>query len=128
MSIFQWGNFTLHSGDNSWWRIDCDDFTDSEIAIFAKMISEKAGVFQVAICPPSHPGSAAPRLVKAINQYANLTSAEAIIVDDVLTTGNSMAKLRMEKLQDTRYKVKGFVIFARGECPDWVTPIFQLKI
>lgn len=22
--------------------------------------------------------------------------------------------------------VKGFVVFSRGNCPDWITPIFQM--
>lgn len=35
MSLFRWGNFTLHSGGTSWWGIDCDDMTEAEVALFA---------------------------------------------------------------------------------------------
>lgn len=45
-----------------------------------------------------------------------------VIVDDVLTTGESMEEMRLHYSSRTI----GVVLFARGKCPDWVTPIFSL--
>lgn len=133
MSLFQWGNFTLHSGDKTWWRIDCDDLTESEIAIFAKMIREKAGEYHRALCPDSHKGSAAPRLTSALHEHRAASSGrgyKTLIVDDVLTTGASMNEVRQlaAASQLKGSEIEGYVIFARGTCPAWITPIFQFSM
>lgn len=136
MSLFQWGDFTLHSGEKSWWRIDCDDLTDSEIALFAKLIRERAGMFHHAACPVSHYGSAAPRLVRALSTYRSdwlgRGNFVCLIVDDVLTTGASMEEVKAKEgaarslPSGKKTEFWGAVLFARGPCPDWITPIFQL--
>jgi predicted phosphoribosyltransferase len=63
------------------------------------------------------------RLAYALKQYAIPSSDNILIVDDVLTTGNSMA--RAASPFQPEYVI-GVVIFARGECPDWITPMFTL--
>lgn len=136
MSLFQWGNFKLHSGEESWWRIDCDDLTESEIELFAHMIMKYVGhpIHEVA-CPTSHAGSAALKLRDALKPSLSHFIKEkyrVLIVDDVLTTGTSMIEKKKEIDNSGFYPTKpefvGAVIFARGKCPDWVTPIFQLSI
>lgn len=131
MSLFQHGNFQLHSGDTSWWRIDCDDLSNAELGIFAKMIHDKFGVFHEISYPQSHYGSAAPRLAEALISYKSNfigNGFKILIVDDVLTTGNSMNEIK-DKLSNRSYpiglEIFGAVLFARGVCPSWVTPVFQ---
>lgn len=129
MSLLQWGDFTLHSGDKSWWRIDCDAFTDSEIELLAKLIAEKVGEFNEITFPISHPGSCVPKLAKALDRYKEYKESKVLIqlvVDDVLTTGNSI-QLYKDYEKHNGVICKGAVIFARGECPEWVTSIFQLS-
>jgi len=129
--LFQWGDFTLHSGEKSWWRIDCDNMNDSELAIIARLMANKVGLFNGVSIPNSHPGSAVHRLKQYVYEHAEpRIMSEGIIylvVDDVLTTGSSMEERRSSILKGGNIaEVKGTVIFARGKCPEWVTPIFQL--
>jgi len=56
--------------------------------------------------------------------FIGASTANLLIVDDVLTTGSSMEEVRKE--MGTYYQSEGFVLFARGECPDWITPLFQM--
>ena len=43
-----------------------------------------------------------------------------LIVEDVVTTGGSMERIRADRL------AVGVCVFARGPCPWWVTPLFQM--
>lgn len=131
--LFQWGNFKLHSGEESWWRIDCDALSDSEIELFAKLIREKIGPFTEVICPDSHHGSAAPKLVRALYRYKSdwlpgRNIFVPLLVDDVLTTGKSLEELKMSRMKIWPHGAEpvGIVLFARGECPDWITPVFRM--
>jgi orotate phosphoribosyltransferase len=131
MSLFQWGDFTLHSGEKSWWRIDCDSFTDSEIELLAKMIRHRNGAFHQVRYPESHPGSFVHKLSTALQRYKSDfvgRGFSVLVVDDVLTTGASVEEIKEQAIKEIALEgveVWGVVIFARGKCPDWVTPIFQ---
>lgn len=44
-------------------------------------------------------------------------------MDDVLTTG------AMTSMEEARHgEAIGFVLFARGQCPSWVTPLFTMAV
>lgn len=117
MPLFQWGDFILNSGLGTWWRIDCDAFTDSEIQLFAKLIAEKVGDFTSVSCPRSHPGSMPPKLVEALKPYAKASSqlkkTIMLVVDDVATTGNSINAL-MNKHRPYYDEVIGACVFTRN--------------
>ena len=49
-----------------------------------------------------------------------------LIVDDVLTTGNSMNKLLHSLPYEHERGIVGAVVFARGPCPTWIKPLFQM--
>ena len=51
-------------------------------------------------------------------------SLPLLIADDVLTTGSSMEELKESKLHYS--DAIGVVVFARGQCPSWVIPLFQM--
>lgn len=130
MSLFQWGHFNLHSGDKSWWRIDCDALTDSEISFFAKMISERVGRFNNVVSPVSHPGSSVHKLKEALKPYSDPRVSDPgliyLIVDDVMTSGASLLEM-YEKLKPHAAIIKGAVMFQRGRNDlDFVKPIFRL--
>jgi hypoxanthine phosphoribosyltransferase len=86
------------------------------------MISEQFSFYAVHGIP-----TGAVRIERALNKYCNPNSSYLLIVDDVLTTGNSMeeAKLRFET-DYNQENILGVVLFARVKPPEWVYPIFQL--
>ena len=118
MSLFIRQNVTLHSGEESDFKIECDALTDEDIETIACLISKKHA-FKKIIAGPSN----GQRLEKALKQY--ITPDEylpVLVIDDVFTTGKSMEELRLKAEEHCT----GVVIFARGECPDWIDPLFQM--
>jgi hypothetical protein len=112
--LFQQGEFKLHGGAPSKWKIDCDALSSDEIETVALMLAE--------ILPPFGSVEGVPtgglRLAESMRQFR--TSGPLLIVDDVLTTGGSIEECRNGR------EAIGAVIFARGKCPTWVTPLFSL--
>jgi orotate phosphoribosyltransferase len=124
VTIFKQGAFTLHSGSTSNFKIDLDDLTDedwatlAEIALYRRRFRSVVGVPRGGL-----------KFAAALEKYAEPMSGyplPTLIVDDVLTTGNSMEAVRA-KLAD-QSNVFGVVVFARGECPGWVHPIFRMTL
>lgn len=125
MSLFQRGNFTLHSGEESWFKIDCDFLTDEDLDTLALLVAEdyRVGPFFIVEGVPTGGERFARALEKyALSKYATARNPRVLIVDDVLTTGGSM-----ERQRAGRDNVQGVVIFARGVCPDWVVPLFSME-
>jgi len=105
----------MHSGETSDFRIECDALTDGEIKTFAMLISRRFQFKGVSGIPRG--GS---RIAIALEQFRDPKQSRWMIVDDVLTTGDSMNRYRLTSSDI------GVVLFARGPCPDWVHPVFQL--
>ena len=119
MTLFQTGKFTLHSGEHSRFKIDCDALTDADWESLARMVA-RYYQFHAAIGIPN----GGLKFAKALGRYNKWEEPDApiLIVDDVLTTGASMELMRSKVYEDT----VGVVVFARGPCPAWVHPIFQM--
>jgi orotate phosphoribosyltransferase len=117
-SLFEKKTFTMHSGDIGHWKIECDALTDVEINALAYIISSKLKFSSVIGVPKG-----GIRIAKALNKYKSDTG-RCLIIDDVLTTGNSMEEVK--KQHDDR-NVIGVVLFARAKCPEWVIPLFQMS-
>ncbi len=116
--LFQQGNFRLHSGAQSWFKIECSSLIDEDWATIARLIAE--GVKFSAVIGVPNGGL---KLAKALQSYTSSeTNLPTLIVDDVLTTGNSMEQVR----KTVKGETLGIVLFARGRCPSWITPIFQM--
>lgn len=129
MSIFLRGNFGLHGGQKSAWKIDCDALTDADWETLALMLVEKLPSFHSVMGIPR----GGLKLGAAIRKYSvahRVTEAEPhgrlLIVDDVLTTGSSMETARGVVQSRYPFLVIGAVVFARGPCPPWVTPLFRM--
>jgi hypothetical protein len=60
------------------------------------------------------------KLAQKLEQYA-VNDGDLLIVDDVLTTGGSMMSMQKQYPE-----ARGLVVFARGPCSAWITPIFQM--
>jgi len=121
MNLFESGQFILHSGDKSNWKINCDVLTSEDITTLASMVYESVGLFRKAIGIPT----GGLELANILQGYCFPNPEYPIlIVDDVLTTGASMEK--MKRIQNKKnHEVIGVVLFARGKCPDWVFPLFK---
>lgn len=118
MSLFVCGKFTLHGGDQSDWLIDCTALTLDDLDTLASMVSTRLCAFRSVYGIPL----GGVLFAAALGRYKR-TYGTTLIVDDVLTTGTSMEAAREELRMEHRPAI-GVVIFSRGPCPEWVTPIF----
>ncbi len=121
MSLFQKQEIVLHSGIPSDFKIDCDDLSYADVETLCYLISQKFQFYSVFGVP-----SGGLKFADCLKKYCLCDpSYPTLIVDDVLTTGGSMnGFLKQSGRKDVNYQ--GVVIFARGKCPNWVTPIFQM--
>jgi len=121
MSLFEKKDWIMHSGEKSDFKLECDALTDEDLETLAYLISKKFTFFDVRGVP-----TGGMRLANKLAKYIK-GGDKFLIVDDVLTTGKSMEKARSPYFRQYRDKIIGIVIFARGECPDWVRPIFDMS-
>jgi orotate phosphoribosyltransferase len=128
--LFQHGDFTLHSGKKSTWKIEGDALTPSDW--------EGLAAIAVTFLPPFTEVYGVPRggipLAKAMTHHLSLTG-EAIlprlrlICEDVITTGSSIEAYRKQlEVQYGSCPTVGLCVFARGSCPGWILPLFQMPI
>lgn len=119
MNLFAKKVLKLSSGQQSDFKIECDALTDEDWDCLAYLISKKLK-FSLVIGIPSGGLRLANELDKYVTDDPGLP---LLICDDVLTTGSSM-----ENFKDifSHRNVIGVVVFARGKCPDWITPLFQM--
>ncbi len=118
MTLFQQGAFNLHSGESSKWKIECDALTLKDWRTLALMIVEHAEPFRAVVGVPR---GGLP-LAKALQPFA--TSGPVLIVDDVLTTGNSI--LKVMHAHNLGEPLQAWVVFARGPCPSGINALFQM--
>lgn len=121
MNLFQSGEFILNSGVPSFYKVDCDALTDGDIDCLARLIKDNLPLFSWVEGVPT----GGLRLAKALEYLAEPDhSILGLVVDDVMTTGNSM-----EVQRDFRQPVIGVVIFNRipadEESPNWIKSIWR---
>lgn len=119
MSLFQTGNFNLNSGESSTWKVECDALTDEDLRTLAYIATTNV-LFKIGISYGTVEGvpTGGLRFAKELEKYA--TGQHLLIADDVLTTGNSMERLRNGR------EAIGIVIFARAKPPPWIHAIWSL--
>lgn len=118
MELFRQGNFKLHSGQRSWFKIDCDALADDDWKVLARLVAARMDFSEVIGVPRG-----GLRFAEALKCYCkSLPQLPTLIVDDVLTTGRGMEKLRSQQANHCI----GVVLFARGHCPLWIVPIFSM--
>lgn len=117
-TLFRTGNFNLHSGGKSDFKIDCDALSDESIRNLAKLIAKEVSFSHVYGVP-----TGGLRLARELTRHT-LDGYGRLIVDDVLTTGNSMEEARRTLGWDD---ATGVVVFCRHPSPPkWIRPIFQM--
>ena len=124
MNLFQSINFKSHSGLDLEWKIDMDALDDPDWFTITKMIIEITPPFREAVGIPS----GGVKLGGLLNQHATGKDEDPIcIVDDVLTTGESMEYFLSQYQRNRRpFTAIGWVVFARNRCPPWITALFQM--
>lgn len=113
-AFFQLGQFNLHSGRESQFKIDCDFLTEEDWETLAWLIAQQCKFSSVeAILEGGWFLSA------ALQKYKSDTGP-LLIVDDVCTTGNSLETQRAGR------DAIGFVVFSRGNLPSWCSAVFHM--
>ena len=126
--LFKSGDFKSHSGLDLSWKIECDALSDSEWFTIKKMIIEYTPPFREAVGVPE----GGIKLGSLLNEHATGDEKDpGCIVDDVLTTGESMEYFLSQYQRNRRlmpFMAIGWVVFARGPCPHWVSALFQMPV
>ena len=124
--LFQSIDFTSHSGLDLSWKIEMDALSDLEWFTIKKMIMELTPPFKEAVGIPQ----GGIKLGDLLNEHGTGKKEDPIcIVDDVLTTGESMEYFLTQYQRNRRpFTAIGWVVFARGQCPGWVTSLFQMPV
>ena len=124
--LFQSIDFTSNSGLDLSWKIEMDALSDPEWFTIKKMIMELTPPFKEAVCIPQ----GGIKLGDLLNEHGTGKKEDPIcIVDDVLTTGESMEYFLTQYQRNRRpFTAIGWVVFARGQCPGWVTSLFQMPV
>jgi orotate phosphoribosyltransferase len=119
-ALFESGDFTLHSGAKSRWRINCRAaLIPEDWRTLALMASERVEPFGLVWGIPRGGLS----FEEALRPYITPGAKAMLIVDDVWTTGASMEGWRTI-LADLQVPARGVVVFARSPVPPWVTVLF----
>ena len=124
MNLFVKGQFTSHSGLVLPFKINCDALTDEDLDCLASIAHERLQLPWKDIGKVVGVPRGGLRLAAILQQYAGHGPLK-LIVDDVLTTGHSMAAMRAEELWPET--CLGLVIFARSEPESWIQTIFRLN-
>lgn len=114
MQLFNIGDFRLHSGRKSTFKIDCDALTWGDLEALANIAAKHLPSFGSVEGIPK----GGLRWAECLYDYQ--TEGPTLIVDDVYTTGTSMLEAASQHIEP----VLGTVIFARALPPEWVTPLF----
>lgn len=125
-SLFQLGDFRLHSGAKSFFKIECDALTDTDIECLARLAVDRVPPFGEVMGVPR----GGLRLAEALKPYRRPHCPRVLIVDDVYTSGDSIrrqAEHAQRQFKCSSEQLRGLVIFAREpiEHP-WVRAIFQI--
>ena len=126
--LFKSGDFKSHSGLDLSWKIEMDALSDSEWFTIKKMIMEYSPPFKEVVGIPE----GGVKLGNLLNEHATGDEKDPVcIVDDVLTTGESMEYFLSQYQRNRRlmpFMAIGWVVFARGPCPHWVSALFQMPV
>jgi len=119
MGLFNKGEFTLHSGKQTDFLINCNALTNEDLAALALQIKKLVPPFGRVIGIPR----GGLRLARALHPLRTPDAEMTLVVDDVLTSGSSM----QDMAEVIKGPVQGAVLFARGALPNWVMALFHVN-
>lgn len=118
MNLFQEGAFEARSGVLPW-KVECDELTAADWAWAAARVAERYWIRYIHVVPRG-----GLKFARALSQYQDRAGEHTLIVDDVLTTGDSMEKARRQCTLKG-FPCVGIVMFARIRPASWIEPIWQ---
>ena len=121
MTLFVEDAFVASSGRVLPWKVECDALTDDDWQWAAKRIAQRQWIGPLFGIPRG-----GMKLTQALKQYSDPQCDIPMIVDDVLTTGASMEKMRLACERVFESEPVGIVMFARVRPAAWINPIWQL--
>lgn len=112
--LFMAGEFVLHSGGRTGFRIECDALQDDDWVALA--------AWAVQLLPSFGAVEGVPRGGRKLADAlaGHVTTGPLLIVDDVLSTGTCLEKWRGNR------EAIGLVVFARARPPAWVRWLFAM--
>jgi hypothetical protein len=116
-ALFQFGVFTLHSGKQSTFKLECDAVRKSEWHSLARIALPILPAFGAVQAVPN----GGYNWADIFEHYIQPGVHRTLVVDDVWSTGDSMMQ---HVPKDTPWH--GLVLFARGPVPKNVTALFML--
>ncbi len=127
MNLFVTKNFIAHSGQPEKFKIECDALTNEDIETLATLINDKFVARNITFSEVFGIPSGGVRLAIAFGKYLDKTSNTTLVLDDVVTTGNSIreaVKFLLDK-EKTR-NILTCVIFDRSYGSFWGDSIFRM--
>lgn len=124
MSLIQLGDFTLASGAQSTFKLECDQFIEDNIDGLVALIRHMVGPYKEVHGVPR----GGLRLAEALRPFTTPDGVR-LIIEDVLTTGGSMQRFTNElyAIGSTAWReCAGVAVFARGPCPAWTAALFMM--
>ena len=112
MSLFDATPFTSAAGIELLWKLECDELSPADWRNIAAIVAPH---FQ--FCSVEGVPRGGTPFANALVPYKT-EGGPPLIVDDVLTTGQSM-----EVQRGGRVPANGLVLFARGPLPSWVRAV-----
>lgn len=116
VDLFTWGEFVTNSGKTLDFKVECDALTDEDIECVAQYVASTIRFRNVVGIPRG-----GLRLAAELGKYVGVWDHDRLddylqfpplIVDDALTTGGSMKRMRAEMNWPDAV---GFVIFDRSD-------------
>jgi orotate phosphoribosyltransferase len=126
--LFQHGDFKLHSGQTTSFRINAERLGWTELDALAHQLVAQLDGFRFSMVIPIPRGGV--EFAQLLSQHITPGTQNVLLVDDVYTTGASFREWKKKQLSLTatigEANIRGGVIFARSKPPEWITPIFLM--
>lgn len=130
--FLQRGEFVLNSGHDSGFKIEVDEISDETIDTAMWLAYKSLPYINEVVSVPRGGDRMARSFRKYLTTESPKKSYNVLIVDDVLTTGYSMEKVKGRELNSSSpfIQVYGIVLFSRLKreyVPSWIVPVFQMN-
>lgn len=103
MNLFQLGKITLNSGKKSFFKIECDALTEEDWDCLAEIAMEEVipgfKIKEIISVP-----TGGDPFAKALQKFIDPEGDVILIVDDVLTTGKSIDKVKKQVMREMKKK------------------------
>lgn len=126
--LFIPGEYVGNSGKVLQGKVECDALTDTSWLWAAEYVARRLQFCKVIGVPTGgfkFAEALEPLTMEHSEHVTGKPSTRLLIVDDVMTTGGSMERMR-EELNAPIWAVSGYVLFVRTlRIPLWITPIWR---